>query len=403
VAVLYLFVKGRLHIVPATCLVIIFMTGIVLTASRTSWLQIVWIAMAGGYLLRKMDSLDRPRFWYGIFALPLILLVWSLLLPHVLDLFHLGLTHTAVGRLESEGVDHNRWLIYSQAWETFKAHPILGIGPGELPFQQFLLMDHYNAVLFATSAHNLILDLLMTVGIVGTAGFVWFGIGWYLRIRGTLSSLETIAMLLILAALGIHSLFEFPEWYGFFLFPAAFLIGAMDPRLLQLRTNTFSRIAPLVGVLYGMGFAVTLYHQYLQLEAISLNYWQKNLQAAPVSTEVLGRLYEYRSKTFFKDAANFVLVWNLTLNADRLDEKLAWSEDAIRYKATGNGLYRHIVWLSLAGKSDEAKFYLVRLKNSFPAEFDLIAQKFVDLGKDKPETYGPIAQEARRLLNVPDR
>lgn len=397
VATLYLFAKKRLPAAGALSLLAVFLVGLALTASRMSWLQIAWTAGAAAYLIAKMAPDERPRNWRLVLGLPIALLAVTLVLPHLIDLLQFNFPETAIERLQTEGLDRNRWLIYSQAWEIFKAHPWLGIGPGELQFNQLLLMDHYKAVLFASSAHNLLLDLLVMTGIVGASGFAWFGLGWLLRIRKRPVSLETAAMLLLLASLGIHTLLEFPEWYGFFLFPAAFFMGALETRFIRWRANLITRIIPIVCVLYGFGCAGILWYQYEQLESLYVQHYQHNLKARPASVEILAQLYAFREKSFFEGPANFLLNWNLSLDPNGIEQKVAYSELAIRYEPRSNVLYRHIVLLCLAGKLDEAKFYLLRLKSSAPEDFDDVTRELVNASKAHPESFSEIAAEAQRL------
>jgi hypothetical protein len=322
----------------------------------------------------------------------------TIVLPHLIDLMQLSFSQTAVDRLQAEGLDHNRWLIYSQAWEIFKAHPVLGIGPGELQFNQLLLMDHYKAVLFASSAHNLLLDLLVMTGLVGTIGFAWFGIGWFLRVRRGPTSLETTAMLLMLAVLGIHSLLEFPEWYGFFLFPTVFLMGGLETRFVTLKASLATRTLPLTAVLYGAASCAVLWYQYQQIETLYYDHYQKNAEAKPASVDVLAQLYDYRDRAFFDAPADFVLIWNVQLDPHAIDQKLMFSEHAIRYQPGANVLYRHIILLGLAKREDEALFYLPRLHASFPSDYPSIAEKLIDAGRRHPDLFGRVAKKARSLL-----
>jgi hypothetical protein len=326
------------------------------------------------------------------------MLMITLVLPYVMQAMQLHFTQTGMERLQAEGLDRNRWLIYSQVWEMIKTHPWLGVGPGELQFNQLLLMDRYDAVLFASSAHNVVLDLLVMTGLLGTIGFAWFGLGWYLRVRRIQPSLETVTMLMMLAVLGIHSLLEFPEWYAFFLFPAAFLIGALETRFIVLKNRSALRISSLVTVSWGIVGCAVLWYQYVQTETLYYTRYQKNPEAKAASADLLRELYEYRERTFFKGPADFVLSWNLQLSPQAVDEKLRISERAIRYQPSANGLYRHIVLLGLAGREEEALFYLVRLKASFPGDFMPIAEKLVEAGGRTPAQLGRIGARAGEML-----
>jgi O-antigen ligase len=399
IAAMYLFAKGRLRLSATIALLGVFLVGLVFTASRMSWLQVGWTAAAGAYLISRIDVALRPRYWRAMLGLPLALLIVTIVLPHSIDLMQLNFSDTAIDRMQTEGLDRNRWLIYSQVWEIFKAHPLFGIGPGELQFNQLLLMDHYHTVLFASSAHNLLLDLLVMTGLAGTAGFLWFGLGWYARVRKIPISLETTTILLILASLGIHSLLEFPEWYGFFLFSAAFLVGALETRFIIFKPNLVSRTLPSIAVVGGIGFTALLWYQYRQIESLYYTYYQGNPHAKAASVESLARLYGYRNRSFFDAPADFVLSWNLQTNSHAVTEKLVFSEHAIHYQPSATILYRHIVLLGLAKREDEALFYLTRLKAAFPSDFPLIAESLIEAGQQHPALFGRIAAETRRLLS----
>jgi O-antigen ligase len=394
IAALYLHAKNHIRRYAIVLLGLVLLVGIALTASRMTWLQVGWVALGGGYLISRIESASRPRFWYLVFFLPLVYLVVTFLLPHIFDLLSLNLGKTAIERIQTEALDRNRWLIYSQAWEIFRMHPFLGIGPGELSFNQFLLMDHYDKTLFASSAHNLVLDLLVMTGVVGTFFFMWFFIAWFLRIRKVAVSLETVCIMLMLAMLGIHSLLEFPEWYGFFLFPTAFLIGCLETRFIGIKKGIFVRITPIVAVSYGIAFNVILCLQYIQLEKLYSTMYFYNPNAEPATEKGLILIENYRATTFFKAPAEFLLSWTFRLNDIALDTKLTISERAMRYQPEANIVYRHIVLLALAGQQEKAIFYLKRLKKTYPSEFNNIGKALNAMAVKQPSIFGPLANEA---------
>lgn len=388
IAVFYLHAKTHLHKPVTVALVIFLLIGIALTASRMTWLQVSWIALGGGYLMWKMKSPQRPRFWQLIFFLPLIYLIVTLALPHILNLWDMSLGETALERIRTDALDANRWLIYSQAWEIFKNNPVWGIGPGELSFHQFLLMDHYDKILFATSAHNLVLDLLVTTGIVGLLFFVWALAAWFLRIRKTAMSLETACVWLMLAVFGIHSLLEFPEWYGFFLFTVAFFLGCVETRFIQLKSATALQGFVIGSLMCGLAISAVLCMQYKKLETLYADSYYFNRKALPASEKKLKELEAYQASSLFKAPAEFLVSWNIRLDKTNLDKKLAMSERAMRYQPGANVIYRHIVWLAFAGRQDEAAFYLVRLRKTFPTEFVSIYNVLSRMAAKQPEIFG---------------
>ncbi|HVL76073.1 MAG TPA: pilin glycosylation ligase domain-containing protein, partial [Noviherbaspirillum sp.] len=75
VAALYLGAARRLAPTMLVSLVLVFLAGAALTASRTSWLQIVWIAAAAGFVVGRMSMQERPKGWGLVVALPVLFAV----------------------------------------------------------------------------------------------------------------------------------------------------------------------------------------------------------------------------------------------------------------------------------------------------------------------------------------
>jgi O-antigen ligase len=397
IGVFYLYAKRYLHGYVAGVLITVLLVGITLTASRMTWLQCGWIAASGAYLMWRMRPDQRPQRWLWIMLLPLAYLVVTVVLPHLLQVWNFSTGQTGLDRVQAQVWDGNRWLIYSQAWEIFKTNPLVGVGPGELWFNQFLLMDHYEHVLFATSAHNLVLDLLVTTGVLGLLSVTWLLVGWFLRIRRSAMSLEKICIVLMLAVFGIHTLLEFPQWYGFFLFPAAFLLGCLETRfwIVQKRATLLVACAG-AGVVIGIALCITMWTQYVKLENLYASTYYYNPKAKPADDAGLKELESYSQSTFFKAPAAFLLSWNLRLDDRNLAHKLQLSEQAMHYQAEANVVYRHIVLLGFAGQQEQALFYLVRLKNAYPAEYPNIEHALLDLARTRPELFADMMKEARQ-------
>jgi len=397
IGVFYLYAKRTLRGYMAAMLIMVLLAGITLTASRMTWLQCCWIAASGAYLSWRMHPDQRPRRWQWVMLLPLAYLVVTLTLPHVLQVWNLSTGQTGLDRVQAQVWDGNRWLIYSQAWEIFKNNPVLGVGPGELWFNQFMLMDHYDHVLFATSAHNLIPDLLVTTGLVGLLSVTWMLLAWFLRSRRAPVSLERICITLMLAVFGIHTLLEFPQWYGFFLFPAAFLLGCLETRfwIIQKRAAIFVGGAG-IGAIVGIALCITMWTQYVQLEKLYASTYYYNPRAKPADDARLKELDDYSTSSFFKAPAAFLLSWNLRLDDRDLTHKLQLSEQAMHYQAEANIVYRHIVLLGFAGQQERALFFLIRLKNAYPSEYPNIEAALLDLAQTRPEMFARMIAEGRR-------
>lgn len=151
---------------------------------------------------------------------------------HVLDMISGMQYDTAVERASGSTFDGSaRDKEWRKAWAVFLSAPVWGYGWGSYSLQGFLthieegrFSSNMIGVLF-THTHNLILQLLAEMGIVGMA----------LTVLGFLASIWRMfrrplhhASLLLLAMMTVslcHSMLEYPLWYIYFLVPFALMAG----------------------------------------------------------------------------------------------------------------------------------------------------------------------------------
>lgn len=397
VCTLYLYARRSIGVISVILLINTFLVGLTLTGSRMSWLLIIWIASASFYSVWRMQPASRSRYWYLVLGLPLYYLMVTLAMPYIGKLAHFSFSFSALDRVQAETLDVGRKTLYSQAWEIFLKNPVLGIGPGEFGFNQFMLMDHYQKWLLASSSHNLILDLLAMTGVLGASVFVIMLSMWLLRVRKIQITFETATIMLMLSVLGVHSLLEYPEWYGFFLWPAAFFFGCLETKFIEVKHSALLRITSIIAVVGGLILSVVLYFEYLQIETLYFNF-NKNTQIKEKNNEsnAINILSVYKS-TFFRAPIEFLLCVNLPINNIDLDKKIEISRRVIHYNLEPNVIYRHMVWLAMANRQDEAASYLVKLSRAYPKQFLDVAKGLIQLSQDKPQMFGKLAIEANKL------
>jgi O-antigen ligase len=163
---------------------------IMFTFSRSGFL-----ALAGGIALAAtLKAHDRRRNWMAIGSI--ILLVASL--PFVL-----GDTVTTRISTISLSAASGRQQIWAMAWEGFLRQPIIGNGFSSfLMYSEYVFMDGRN---YTSSAHNLLLQLLYELGILGTAAVL-------LAVWLVLRRCWNPVILPVLAALVIDAMFSnFPQ------------------------------------------------------------------------------------------------------------------------------------------------------------------------------------------------
>lgn len=390
ICTLYLYAKRSINPPIVLSLITIFLTGLAFAGSRTSWLLITWIAFAGGYLTWRMDSATRPRYWYLILVLPLCYLVVTLLLPWLAEIARFDFGYSSLDRLQTKRLDAGRALIYAQAWEVFLRNPVLGVGFGEFAFSQFMLMGEFEQTLGAGSAHNLILDLLVTSGLVGASSFIAILGFWFWRTRKKAGTLEYAGILLMITALGIHAMLEYPEWYGYFLWPVAFFLGCLETRFFNTERTAFWRVGPIIGAFAGLVVSAFLYSEYSKIEELN----QRLNSSQAVSDETKNnapiRMLSFYDSTFFTPHSEALLLVNLGLDNTNLRYKLDLSERAVRFNISSSIIFRRIVWLAMADRQDEAAAYLAKLVKTYPQDKQKITERVTYMAKENPETFGKL-------------
>ncbi len=206
--------------------------ALLVSGSRTGTVHVVMLALL--VLLAWRRPWRDPRMG-ALLAAPLLYLAWWAAL-HLAD--HLGWISylSALSRQIDQPVNA-RSIIWRDAWEVFRMHPLRGWGWGQIGWglEQASLAGRLHPLPLENidNAHDLLLQLLAETGVVGTLPVLALGLGWLWRLsgawrrgaRGADARAAVLAPLLGCAFLGLHSLVEYPLWYAYFLLDLAFLLG----------------------------------------------------------------------------------------------------------------------------------------------------------------------------------
>lgn len=200
----------------------LLLAGMILSQSRTGWLQVFCLLLWGAINQRRANL----RFSnVQIVVCGLFFMMGTLALPVISNFLMLPIERTLDSQIQT-GVRFTYW--YAMAHAMFE-QPIWGYGWQQAGAAQIqVALDQPAIGIFFAHSHNLILDLMLwngvPVGILITALFSW----WFLaRIVGVIE--PTVVWLL--AALGgwlTHSMLEFPHEYAYFLIPVGLAMGAID-------------------------------------------------------------------------------------------------------------------------------------------------------------------------------
>ncbi|MGA7932805.1 MAG: IctB family putative bicarbonate transporter [Kovacikia sp.] len=166
----------------ALTMAIVNSTCLVLTFSRGGWIGMVIAVLALAILLVQWWNVSLPKFW-RIWSVPIamgtvvgVLILAVLVLPPLRD----RVSSIFLGRGDSS--NNFRMNVWYAVINMIKAKPILGIGPGNVAFNQ--IYPIYQRPRFsALSAYSIVLEVAVETGIIGLTCFLWllvttFNLGW---------------------------------------------------------------------------------------------------------------------------------------------------------------------------------------------------------------------------------
>lgn len=347
----------------------ITLLALALSGSRSAWLYLVAIAAcaAGAHRIDRTVETRRTTI-FALALLPAFAIangIW--LLPGLSSLP--GAT-TLMRWSAAWGAPSERLALWREAWVMFLAHPLFGVGWGQFAWQHFspATNNRSNALIgLYTHAHNGVLQLLAETGLTGTAVAI-AGVGlWLGNVRRLLCTPAGWWIVTLLAVLAIHSMLEYPLWNAYFLGIAALLLGMGDGRSLS-----FPSVVVLRGSIIAMSFFFTI-AAYLSLR----DYMR--LEDAAVARSVDASEPQSRSLLLqpYFDVARAA---RLSLDADRLHDKLALTSRAVKFQPTGAIAYRYSVFLALEGDRARAEAALDDAINSYPYMLEAFSGRVHDSG-----------------------
>lgn len=353
ISLYYLFEKEKIQ--PILCLVIalFLMWGIVLTQSRTAWLVIFFIPI---FLLFKSKKISLKiskfqlvgvfsLFWLMVIALPY---VNQFLAPY----FNIAQTSTLIERATT---GHLRLNIWNQMIHAILEKPWFGYGWGQTTAAQYAVIDRYPGTEWASSAHNILLDILVWCGIPLGLAIIGYFAYLYFSFFFKSKSLETVCATLMISAVLIHAMLEYPLHYAYFLLPVGFLCGIC---LAEQNVKTFeiSNKWGYLVVITGFGLLYQVFKEYDQItdNMVAANTHEMN----EFKTELI---LPYDSIFFdkFEDRAKWIAQYPYM----KVDQKaLDLAERNLNSYLTSYDLLKYATLLAHNGYKEKAKRQLKILK-----------------------------------------
>lgn len=339
--------------------------------SRTGLLQLICIAGVCAFIARRerrhepaVTSFGLPHPYLLLALIPLYFAVgW--LLPHLA-----GGGVEGMGERLREGAPpgHSRLLLWHNVATLIGQHPWRGWGWGELSFAHYTtLYDGPRFVEILDNAHNLPLQLAVELGIPAAllicGGFAWLVLAakpWRER---------DAARLMVWGVLGVivlHSLLEYPLWYGPFQVVFGLCLGILwrrPPTTKPMPNTGVMWLTPaLVAVMLMLGIAYAAY-DYLRISQI---YLAREDRFASWREDTLAKID--RSWLF----ANQVAFARLTLTPvtrANAAEVHALAEHVLHFSPEPRVIAKLIESATLLKLDEEANAQARRFEIAFPVEY----------------------------------
>jgi len=334
------------------------------TASRTGLLHMILVLLLTLGWSRRAEHRHAMSWPLALWALVIYVLA-SVLLPWLLELSTGQLAESAWSRLTQDEACGSRRVLWGNVLQLIGERPWTGWGWGELKYAHYMAQypggqnDRFCDVL--GNAHNLPLHLAVTLGIPVTAIIFFALLLAVLVIRPWQSrQLNQHMAWSVLAVIGLHSLLEFPLWYGPFQIAALLSVS-----LLTRAPSNGLWVWP--AAVRGLAALVLLV-----LSMIALDYARVRQIYLPAAQrwslwrdDPLGAAQE---SWFFSSSAQFAELSLTAITPDNAARQLALSQAMLHYSPEPKVIRQLITSARMQGQEELAQWHEKQLSQVFPGQ-----------------------------------
>lgn len=262
--VIFLFEAKKINGYSSIAITLVLISGLVMTQSRTVLVAAAWLLVAF-FLMKNRCNLRTPTraILSAIVAFGLLTWLWPDINRWLLISEN---TASAATRTASDA----RFIYFQSALEAIFQKPWMGFGFQQINLAQRATEASYHATHnYFQSAHNLLLDMALWTGIPATVIIFYI---FFKSLKTIVFSSNDGLSWSILVGVGfliIHSLFEYPLYYSYFMLPVGFLLGSLSNNeafSIERISNFSNRIIVFVPVIFCSLIFVQITLEYPQWE-----------------------------------------------------------------------------------------------------------------------------------------
>lgn len=289
----------------------------------------------------------------------------SVALPLLLQLTGESAGRTLWARVSGSDSCSSRVILWSNVLALIAARPITGWGWGELDFAHFMAL--YPGPRFCEildNAHNLPLHLAVELGLPVAALLCAAAVAWAWRQRPLRETTpERQVAWAVLGVLLVHSLLEYPLWYG----PFQIAFGAVIACLLKGADSSSRTLHLRVPGLVLSGALLLL------VAYAGWDYWRvSQVYLPPAQRRAEWRdepLMQARHSTLFPAQADFAELTLADVRADNSARMAVLAARMLHYSPEPRVVERLIESLTMLGRDREAIAILARYRAAYPVQY----------------------------------
>jgi hypothetical protein len=362
VAILYLQIEKRTQSiwdkVIFVFLVILLETGNAATGSRTGLLQLLLVVLA--FAVWRHQSIVK------LVAIPAYALA-AWLLPYLIG--QTPLASGILGRtIEATPLCSDRTTLWSNVLHLIAQKPWYGWGWGELDYAHFITL--YQSERFCEildNAHNLPLHLAVELGIPVAGAFCCAFVLLVWRTKPWAEPEPTRQLAWgVLAVIGLHSMLEYPLWYGPFQLAVVLCIWLLwrgpEADAQSAKGALFARSA--TGVVAVTLLALCAYAAW-DYWRISQIYLPPSARNARYKEDTLTKIQDSR---LFREQVQFAELTTTPLDEDNAAHLHSLAKAMLHFSPEPRVVEKVIESAVMLHQDDDALFYLQRYKAAFPEQ-----------------------------------
>jgi O-antigen ligase len=354
------------------CALALLAAGLACSVSRTGAVQWLLLAVFVVVWVWKNSRQAHPVLLRLAIGAPLLVILWSLVLPWVAlqlnGVMGASLLLRVAGQAQDYAACGGRRVLWSNVLQMLAQHPWQGWGLGETDFAHY--STDYQSERFCDlldNAHNFPLHLALEFGIPFALACCVFAVHWLYKNSGllTTNNARRVAFGMMLV-LGIHSMLEYPLWYGPFQISLGLALGlwagAATERIDKATPASSTRQQLLPMIMCSALFLACLYAAW-DYNRVAQIYRQPDMRNAAYRDNPMQAASQ---SWLFKNQVDFARLMTQNITQENAQETYDLAMRVLHYSPEARTVERAAESLRLLGRDVEAEKFASRIPTITP-------------------------------------